>query len=32
MKLVEKIGMFPFMLYRVIVGVLILAAIIGFGV
>lgn len=31
MKLVEKIGMFPFMLYRVIVGCLILAAIFGFG-
>ena len=31
MKLVEKIGMFPFMLYRVIVGLLILAAIFGFG-
>ena len=31
MRLVEKIGMFPFMLYRVIVGCLILAAIFGFG-
>jgi len=31
MKLVERIGMFPFMLYRVVVGLLILAMIFGFG-
>jgi undecaprenyl-diphosphatase len=31
MKLVERIGMFPFMIYRVVVGGLILAAIFGFG-
>jgi len=31
MKLVERIGMFPFMLYRIIIGGLILAAIFGFG-
>ena len=31
MRLVEKIGMFPFMVYRLIVGCLILAAIFVFG-